>query len=205
MRDGFGGKHVGARSALEDRHRERVGDECDLEAQRHEAASKRGILLEVSLEVRVARGLLGRSQARERAVHLSDLGNDAHGHFEPGHAFERSDEARRRGIEWGNRAVSGCSARGDLQPTRTLLDHADAPERGLVAAAVEDPAALGQQKLGAADQIEALARDEARPVAAADFLVGRGEEDHVALERAIALGELGQREQVNDRDALRVE
>ena len=81
------GKDVGARAALEDRNRQRVGHQRRLETQGHEAAPECRIFGEMAGEVRVAGGVFGRSQLRQRAIHLRDLGYDANGRLDSTHAF----------------------------------------------------------------------------------------------------------------------
>jgi hypothetical protein len=68
-----------------------------------------------------------------------------------------------------------------------------------------DSAELAERVLRAGKPVRMLLGDEPRAVAAPRFLVGRGEQDQVALERHARAGDLEQRRELHDADRLHVE
>ena len=86
----------------------------------------------------------------------------------------------------------------DSDPTGALLDDANPPERRIVAAPDQDPTALGEEVLSAAEEIRSLTGDEARPVRPPTLLIGCCEKDDISLQRRFAFGQFEQRQQVDD-------
>ena len=123
----------------------------------------------------------------------------------PTETVERGDERRDRAVAGSGGAVARPPVRAQLEPARALLAERDAPEIGRAALARQDGAAFREHVLRAARELGVLLHEPARAVPPARLLVGHREEDHVALERLRAPRDLDEREEVHDRDALRVE
>src|SRR5438046_1691330 len=92
---------------------------------------------------------------------------------------ERPDEPGDGGLRGGRRAVTTLPARDELHPARGLLRHGDLHDLSASLRDV-DVIALGQQVLGAPEQLGAVLHDPAGAGPAARLLVGGGEQDHVS-------------------------